>query len=34
VIWPDHTVSDWRQVEAGKVVFLTRDATGLKVSAY
>jgi hypothetical protein len=34
VIWPDHTVSDWRQVGAGKMVFLTRDATGLKVSAY
>jgi hypothetical protein len=34
VIWPDQTVSDWQEVGAGKAVFLTRNATGLKVSVY
>ena len=34
VIWPDQTVSDWREVGAGKVIFLTRDATDLKVNDY
>ena len=34
VIWPDQTVSDWSEVQAGKAVFLTRDATGVSVSDY